>query len=346
MAGSLPGGRVTSLFVHKVVAQVDPRLDRRALLRRVGVDPDAPLDPRVMVSADDYYDWLEGIGKEDPRAADLPLRVGASMRLDEYGALGLAWKSAANLRGSWDRAVRYGTVLTSVTTYEVREAPVGAWLVLHREGHRRPGLRMSNEASLASLAAISRQVTDAPLRLLEVCLEHSAPADVSPYARHFGCPVRFGARHDALLVAGESLIHRNRLGDPGISRFFESHLEGELAELSDDHGLEHRVRIQVSEALSEGLPTISTVAQRLGMSGRTLQRRLADVGHSYQQLVDRARRELAERLLRETDYGLAEIAFLTGFSEQSAFTRAFKRWTGRTPRSFRVTASRNASRSV
>ena len=73
------------------------------------------------------------------------------------------------------------------------------------------------------------------------------------------------------------------------------------------------------------------------MSGRTLQRKLAEQGHSYQSLVDAARRELAERLLTDSKHSLAEIAYLTGFSEQSSFNRAFKRWAGQTPRSFRIT---------
>lgn len=331
-------GRITSLFAHKVIRQVDDRLDERALLRGVGVDPDAPVDPSVMVSDDDYYSFLERIAREDPHAIDLPLRVGASMRLDDYGAMGFAWKSAPNLRGSWERAVRYALVLTSVSAYEVQEAEGGAWLILRREGPRRLGLRLSNEASIASVVAISQEVTTAPLRLLAVSFEHGAPERVDAHEAHFGCPVRFDAPHDAILVDNESLQHPNRLADAGMVGFFDSHLEQELAELDDDHGLEHRVRIQVSQSLSDGVPTVSATAKRLGMSARTLQRRLSASGHSYQQLIDEARRRLAEKLLRQTDYSLQEVAFLTGFSEQSAFTRAFKRWSGKTPRSYRLAA--------
>ncbi|MEO1115443.1 MAG: helix-turn-helix transcriptional regulator, partial [Pseudomonadota bacterium] len=83
---------------------------------------------------------------------------------------------------------------------------------------------------------------------------------------------------------------------------------------------------------------IADVAARLGLSARTLQRRLAAQGHAFQDLVDEARQELAVRLLRRTDYALAEVAFLTGFAEQSAFTRAFKRWRGETPAHFRRAA--------
>jgi len=84
------------------------------------------------------------------------------------------------------------------------------------------------------------------------------------------------------------------------------------------------------------VPQISDVAQQLCLSARTLQRRLADAGHSFQSVVDEARRRLATRMRGETVYSLSEVAFMTGFADQSAFTRAFKRWEGQTPRSYRV----------
>ncbi|MEL6198975.1 MAG: helix-turn-helix transcriptional regulator, partial [Pseudomonadota bacterium] len=126
--------------------------------------------------------------------------------------------------------------------------------------------------------------------------------------------------------------------DESVSEFFEAHLQETLGDLIEDSALAQRVRLEVTQSLSDGVPTLSDVASSLDMSGRTLQRRLAEQGHAYQDLVDAARRELSERLLRDTDYALAEIAFLAGFSEQSAFTRAFKRWAGQTPRSFRLKA--------
>jgi AraC-like DNA-binding protein len=260
------------------------------------------------------------------------------MRCDDYGAFGLAWKSAANLRGSYERAERYARLLTSVSTYEVRDTPEGTCLHLRREGERRLGLRLSNEATLASLASISQEVSTARFQPLAVYLKHPAPGSASAHERHFGCPVHFGTDRDALLLSKETLLTPNRLGDHGTSRFFDAHLEAELTRLEDETSLDSRVRALVSRSLSEGLPRISEVARRLGMSGRTLQRRLSERGHSFNALVDESRRDLAERLLRQTGYSLAEVAFLTGFSEQSAFTRAFKRWAGETPRSFRARA--------
>ncbi len=330
-------GQITSLFVHKIVRQLSDGLDKRALFESVGVDPDAPVDPKVMVVDSDYYDLFERASLEDPKGRELPLFVGASMQSDDYGAFGLAWKSAPNLRGSCEGAARYARILTSVAAYEVRDADEGVYMHLHRDGDRSvAGLCLSNEATIASIAAISQEISTAAFKPLAIYFRHRAPASTAGHEKHFGCPVHFGADKDALLIPDEIMQAPNRLGDASIRKFFDTHLEQELSQLDDAGSLERRVRIQVARTLSQGIPRISDVAAQLGMSGRTLQRRLSEREYSYQALVDEARRELAERLLKETQYPLAEVAFLTGFSEQSAFNRAFRRWAGQTPRSFRL----------
>ena len=329
-------GQITSLFIHKVIRQVDDGLDKRALLESVGLDPDGAVDPALMVVDTNYYELLETIARSDPNMIDLPLRVGASMRCDDYGAFGLAWKSALNLGDSFERAERYARVLTSVSTYQVRDTEEGVYMHLHRDGERRLGLRLSNEATIASIAAISEEVCAARFQPKAIYFRHHAPRSTIAHERHFNCPVYFGSDMDALLLSHALSKEPNHLGDRSISKFFDTHLKDELAKYDDSATLEHRVRIQISQSLSQGVPRISDVAGCLGMSGRTLQRRLSERGYAFQTLVDESRRKLAERLLEETEYPLAEVAFLTGFSEQSAFNRAFKRWAGQTPRSFRI----------
>lgn len=334
-------GQITSLFIHKVIRQVDENLDARVLLESVGLDPDNPVDPRIMVADTDYYALLETIARTDQNAIDLPLRVGATMCCEDYGAFGLAWKSALNLRGSCERAERYARVLSSVSTYQVRDVEEGILMQLHREGERRLGLRLSNEATIASIAAISQEVSTGEFRPTAIYFRHKAPGSAVAHDRHFGCPVSFGIEMDALLVSKEQMLRPNRLGDLSISTFFDTHLDEELSKYDDSASLERRVRIQISQGLSAGVPRVSDVAACLGLSGRTLQRRLSERGYSYQALVDECRRELAQRLLEGTEYPLAQVAFLTGFSEQSAFNRAFKRWAGQTPRSYRLKAQKD-----
>lgn len=329
-------GKVSSLFVRKVLGEVDGDIDKNALLRSVGIEPNSPIDPSQMISADDYYAFLETLAAVEPNATTLPLRVGAAMRCDDYRAFGLAWKSATNLRGSYERAERYAQVLSNVSTYELEDVAQGAYMHLHRSGNRRLGMRLSNEATIASIFSISQQVSIEPFKPLAIYLKHPAPRSTRDHEAHFACPVYFDSDKDALLISSESLQAPNQLGDEGISKFFDTHLEEKLSKLEDKHSLDHRLRIHISRSLSEGVPTISDVAEHFGMSGRTLQRRLSELDYSFQTLVDESRRQLAKRLLQETNYSLAEISFMTGFSEQSAFTRAFKRWAGQTPRSFRI----------
>ncbi|WP_421906182.1 AraC family transcriptional regulator [Mameliella sp.] len=327
-------GYVTSLFPRKVIAAVGPAVDGPGLLRGLGLDHDAPWDPKIMVPVTVYYDMLERIAETvDP--TDLPLKVGASMRCDEYGALGLAWKAAPDLMGSLSRIERYARVWTSVVEYELRPDPRGVLLVLQRAGMRRLGLRLSNETSLASAVSIARQVSPVPFAPLEVRFQHPPPRTLSHHESWFGCPVRFDSDQDALLISHESVRQPNILGDEGITRFLISHLDEELSEIVGEDTLESRSKAAIARALSEGLPRMGDIARGLGLSARSFHRRLSEQGLSFQTLTDETRRELAEGLLRDEGYSLAEVAFLTGFSEQSSFTRAFKRWVGRTPASYR-----------
>ena len=328
-------GVVTSLFVRKIVDAAGRGVDRPALLRSVGLDPDAAVDPKVMIADTVYYDLLERIAAKID-VTDLPLRTGATMRCDDYGALGLAFKAAPTLDGSFVRVARYARIWTSVVEYELQPAGDATWFFLHRAGARRLGLRLSNEATLASAAAISREVApDGLFSPLEVHLRHPAPPVIKHHEAYFGCPVIFGSDRDALLISKAAMSRTNRLGDQGITQFLIGHLDRELSEVASEMSITDRTKDVIARSLSEGLPKMDEVSKRLGLSARSLHRRLADQGFTFQALAENTRRELAEGLLREERYSLAEVAFLTGFSEQSAFNRAFKRWAGDTPSNYR-----------
>jgi AraC-like DNA-binding protein len=327
-------GYVTSLFARKMVAAAGTKVDTPALLASVGLDVEGQWDPKAMIPADTYYDMLERIASLTD-VTDLPVRVGASMRLDEYGALGLAFKAATTLGASYARVERYARLWTSVVEYELRPGSAGTLFILHRPGERRLGMRLSNEATLASAVSIARQVSPTPFAPLEVLIQHRAPKSVAAHQDWFGCPVRFDAELDAILLSPEMLAQPTILGDEGISRYLLSHLDAELSEIAEEASVVAQARDAIAQALSEGAPKMADIARGLGLSARSFHRRLSEHGMSFQTLTEDTRRDLAEGLLRDQQRSLAEIAFLTGFSEQSSFTRAFKRWVGTTPASYR-----------
>ncbi len=288
-----------------------------------------------MIRDTTFFGLLEHIARDYEHGRSIAIRAGASMCCDDYGAFGLAFKSAVDLWGSFQRVERYGKVVTSIANYTVVPGEGSAFMALRPDQGTRLGSRMTNELAVAAATALSREVCQQDFAPAAVLFSHEQPEDLSAEKAHFRCPVHYAADRDGLEISDELLRAGNRLGDARISQFFDSHLERQLAQYSDDVRLEERVRVQITQALSEGAPKIFDVSARLGMSSRTLQRRLAEQGHVYQVLVDAARRDLAEKLLRSSDFALAEIAFLTGYAEQSTFTRAFKRWHGQTPASFR-----------
>ncbi len=333
-------GYISALFALKVAdiatADMPSKLaQRRALCQSVGIDADATIEAEQMIQDTTFFGFLEHIAREYRDGRSIAVRVGASMRCDDYGAFGLAFKSAIDLWGSFQRVVRYGKFVTSIANYTVIPGNGSAFMALRRDKETRLGLRMTNELAVAAATALSREVCRQDFSPIAVFFSHEEPEDVSAEKAHFRCPVHYGADRDGLAIADELLHAGNRLGDARISEFFDAHLDKELAQYVGDARLEERLRVQITQTLSEGVPRISDMAARLGMSSRTLQRRLAAQGHVYQDLVDAARRDLAEQLLRRTEFALAEIAFLTGYAEQSTFTRAFKRWHGQTPAHFR-----------
>lgn len=192
------------------------------------------------------------------------------------------------------------------------------------------------EATISSITSTSREVSGKQVNPLAIYLKHPSPESIVNNEAYFEGSVHFEINRDAQLVSHKSVLGPNTKADQSSASFVDTHLKSEPSNLEEGHSLIQDVRCQVSQLLQEGIPTISDTARQLGMSGRTLQRRLSEQGYSFQTIIDETRRQLSERLLQETDHSLAEIAFMTGYSEQSAFTRAFKRWAGQTPRSYRL----------
>jgi AraC-like DNA-binding protein len=328
------------VFVHKAL-EAAHRLGcvsgnaLQGLYRSVGVEPEAPVDPAIMMSDEDFFDFMERLATMGPKGRAVPIHMGKAMRCDDYGAFGLAFKSAPDLLASYTRVARFGKVVTSIANFEVTQARDAVVMTVLEGRSERLGLTMTNELALAAAVSLSREVGNADFAPAVVYLRSARPEDNTLHQAHFRCPVVFGANQDALEVKTGVASAPNRLSDAGISRFFERLLDEQLSQTPEASSLERRVLDHIKDALSEGFPTLDDIAPRVGMSGRTLQRRLSAEGLAFRDLVVQARRTLAEQLLKQTDYALAEIAFLTGFADQSTFTRAFKRWHGSTPAGYR-----------
>lgn len=332
---------VSTIFVSRIIDRVSDRLDRGTLCRVAGMDADSSTPSPAMISAENYYSLLEMIAETEKPDIRFLLGISMSATCSDFGAVGLAWKSAPTLRHSFLRMDRHARAYNTASTFKLHDKGDTFWWTHERPNMSRLGLDLSSEGALATYVTLCREATGPNSRPGAVQFRHKAPAgSLEVLEAHFRCPITFGADIDALIIPAERLDKPNLVGDESIWRFLSSQAEGMIPAESADRSLDRQVVLQIADVLTDGIPSLGQVASDLGMSARTLQRRLSDQGLTFQALVDQARRESAERFLAATDYSIAEVAFLTGFSEQSAFTRAFKRWAGQTPGSYRaMTAS-------
>lgn len=313
-------GWISIIFVHKAL-EAALRLncvnetERVELFQSVGLNPRVPVDPKEMISDAEFFGLLEQILEQSDRARSIPIQMGAAMRCHDYGAFGLAFKSAPDLFGSYRRVECFGKVVTSIANFRVERTEGSVLLKVIPAREYRPGLTMTNELALAAAVAISREVNDGHFAPLAIYLMASKPENDEVHRAHFQCPIYYESSRDALEVDEKTASRPNRLSDEGMLKFFEAHLDDELNSIEDHSSLERRILDQIANTLSEGVPSVTEVAESLAMSGRTLQRRLSEEGLAYQDLVAEARKALSTQLLKRTDYALAEIAFLAGFSD-------------------------------
>lgn len=328
-------GSVGSPVVRRIVQVARGPEPPEDLLASVGLSAETPAAAWAGESVDEdaYYDLLERVaGDHDP---GLPLRYGEAIDPDDLGALGLALKTAPTVDDALRRLIRYILVLSDTLEYELVDRPWGQVFALTGRPHHRRGAALANECALAAVTSMVRRVAGTRVVPRELTFRHPAPPTDRFHLELFGCPVTFDAPLDGVHLTTEQLARPTLLGDEGLSAYLLAQLD-ELRAETAARTLVSEVRGAVADALADGQPSKSQIARRLGMSERTLHRRLAEEGASFQDLVTRTRQDAAESLLRSDGPSVADVAFLTGFSDQTAFTRAFKRWTGQTPAAFRA----------
>ncbi len=283
-----------------------------------------------------HYDILSEIVARTPRRAELSVKYAKMLNIDQMGTLGLACKAAPTLGVTLQRLTRYYNLLSTSMKYQITETDAGICLWQDRfEKVEGPGEVLSPEAGLSVVLHLLRQIAAEPVQPVSVSFQHEPSEDADVFTKFFGCVPEFGADVDGITFARETMNCPNLIGDAALSAFLVQHLDAESAAVRLEESFAQQVLARIRTSLSDGAPVAATLASDLGVSERTFHRRLADEDKTYRGLVEQTRKTLAENLLREKARPLAEIAFLTGFSEQSAFSRAFKRWVGQTPAEYR-----------
>lgn len=317
-------------------------LDTQEILRSAGLSRALIDDSDKRIPTDDA-DAVWRSAFEVANDPSLALHAAEALPFGAYKVLDFIVGNAPTIGEGLTRVLHYFPIIDPRGILTITEKPEALTITMQSEQGALPG--PAQEFTLAALFLRSRASTNIRWPLQSTHFSMEAPDNSAEHERIFDCPIHFGQVHAQLVVSRDTWDQPVVGSDAALFGVLEDHATRLLEEVSttEPASLLDRVGAVLREELRGGDIRAVHVAKRLGFGERTLQRRLGEINTSYIELLASARETMACEYLREPGISLSEVAFLLGFAEQSSFTRAFKRWTGKPPGDWRASAG-NESR--
>jgi AraC-like DNA-binding protein len=304
------------------------------LVERSGIDPADFADPNAR-HPNTATNELWRLATEATGDPCFGLTASRYVTQTTFQALGYSVLASTSIREVFERYVRYGRVVSDAAVLRLETDGALARLIYGvPDGPGRPA-DPAMDAILSLAVRTARALQDRDLNPEEVWLAHPEPKPSEGYRRVFRAPVRFDADDYALLYENAELDRPLPSGNAELAKQTDEVVARYLQDMETDETAAALGRWLVAK-LPTGEPDQETAARALGLSLRSLQRRLAEEGTSYRELLAATRLELARGYLGRERYSITEITFLLGFADASGFSRAFRRWTGTSPSSYRA----------
>ncbi|HCT39779.1 MAG TPA: AraC family transcriptional regulator [Moraxellaceae bacterium] len=314
-----------------------------AAAQRQGVEPDVLLTAAgIPVGALDWERWpidyITRLWRASERCTGDPgfgLRVGAGVSPAGISGVGFALQSAATLREAIGMVQKFQRLISDGGRFQMLAGQTATWVVYHPQQGQLAFSPYQIEAVLAAVVRLAGWVTGSALQPLRVQFSQARLAPLQDYHDAFGCPVEFEQAFSGLLVDNAMLDQPLPQADPQLAQVHEHYTAARLAALGINSVSAPDVRQWLAAHMGPQVPRRAQAAQALGVSERTLARRLGEQGQTFDRLLDDVRRELALQAVADPERTLADIAQSLGFAEASTFYRAFHRWTGMPPARWR-----------
>ena len=309
--------------------------DPAVILSRAGLTPEMARDPAIRLEVRTQIKLLE-LAAEELQDEWLGFHLARSFDLREIGLVYYVMASSDQLADALRNAERYSQIMNEGVRlrFSMQDGP--AAIALDYVNVDRDADRQQIEFWLVALVRICRQVTNGRLVPSRVRTRHFRNGTPAEFRAFFGVDVEFGASADEICfprpVALLSVAGRDEYLNELLRRYAEEALASQPRESVTFRSMAEDI---LPKLLPHGRAMASEVARRLGVSSRTLSRKLAEEGTSFAEILDQLRAALARRYLHDATLPVSEIAWLLGYREVSSLTHAFKRWTGTTPRQFR-----------
>ena len=312
---------------------LEKKIDVEALLRKAGLSRTQIEDPHARISVRSQVLFLDLVAKALNDDL-LGFHLAQNFDLRMIGLLYYVLASSETLGEALGRVARYSSIVNEGFRVIVREGKE-IDVVLESVGIPRRLNRHQIEFSFVTFMRACREITKLRLTTNHVRFVHrrSLPTEMNSF---FGCEVEFGADIDQMTFSRSILGATVVSADPYLNKLLIKQYEDVLAHRKlNRNAFALRVENAIVPLLPHGKANAKDVARKLGVSQRTLARHLASEGLTFVKMLQELRLDLAKRDLADRDLSITQIAWLLGYREVSAFTNAFKRWTGETPRTAR-----------
>jgi len=310
-------------------------LDSPQIFKQVGVNladikkPNARLPTSAMVRV-----WQLAIElSEDPYIA---LRVAKFFSPTAFSALGMALATSENVYDALQRASRYSRIISDCSRTSLTES--------EQEVAFRVDLKYANQAQVyypgveaifTSMFNLLRTVAGKGFNAKGVYFKHTFMGDIKPFEDFFDCPVYFSSIHNQMVFDKQHIFDEQLFSNSALTLTLDEWVEEYLSKFNKIL-ISTQVKEYLLKHLAHGKIDLPSISSALALSTRMLQRKLKDEGVSYSELLDECRQKMALKMITHNKLPLAEVSYILGFSDQSNFSRAFKRWTGTSPNMYRL----------
>jgi AraC-like DNA-binding protein len=315
-----------------LVAAAREGVDESALLGRAGIVAGELAGDRWPV---DHITRLWRAAAELTQHPSFGLEAGAQVAPASLNVVSFILQSSATLRDAVAVVQKYQRLISDGGRLQLLPGASASWLVYHPCQGRLPFSEHQIEAVLAAVVSVARWITQCAQAPRLARLEHARLGPLAGYRRAFACPVEFGQAYNGLLLDNALLDQALPQADSHLAHLHDEYAAHRLDALSPQAGLLEALHGWLTANFGPPLPTRAMAARALGMTERTLARRLQALGASFTGLLDDARREHALMQVGQTNRALSDVARHLGFADISPFYRAFRRWSGTSPAAWR-----------
>ena len=320
------------LLISKVIDSYG--VDSKKIFSNAGIELGSIKQPQNRIStAHMAHVWDEArTQSQDPYIA---LRVAEQFQPMALSALGMAFSASRNAYDALKRANRYSQMLSDGTATEIEENDTCVTFILKYKSRLTMAVHdLGIESGIGVLVNSLRLLAGKDFTPTCISFEHDFSGDTKPYEKFFGCPVLFSAPRTQMEFNKAEMFTEHPFADSALTNTLDSWIEEHLSNFKKEL-TSTKIKKYLLKNLAYGKVGQKSAAQSLALSPRVMQRRLKDEGMTFSQVLDDCRQNLAVKLISKDKLSLAEVAFILGFSDQSNFSRAFKRWTGSSPNEYK-----------